>query len=75
MEGGRKTTHQIQMVSILEAIEQSDNPFSTAGIGNKGGRFENVPLRSNVALLTFTQHICLPELVRRRIRIASAFDF
>lgn len=55
-------SHQIQMVAILKAIEEPYDPFCTAGVTNKSGCLQNVPLGSDMAFLTLSQHVCLTQL-------------
>jgi hypothetical protein len=48
------TTDQIEVVAILKAVMESDNPFCSTWRAHKGSRFQDVPFSSNVALLAFT---------------------
>ena len=52
------------MVAILETIEELDDPLRGAWCADERRRPEKVALSAYMALLTLTEHISLPQLLR-----------
>lgn len=55
-------TDQIQMIAILERVVHLDNPLSASGRYNQRSGPENIALGPNMPLLTFAEHVRLPQL-------------
>lgn len=63
-------TCQVEVITVLETIEQPDDPLCTVGIPNQSSAFEHVPLSAHMSLLALAQHVRLPQLLHR-IQLAS----
>ena len=50
----KNETDKVQVIPILEAVEKANNPLCATGGADQRGVFQDVPLRADMSLLTFT---------------------
>ena len=62
------STDQIQIIPVLKAVMELDNPFRTPRRRNQRCRLEKVSLGANVAFLTLSKHIRLAKLCRAFVK-------
>lgn len=63
-------TYQVEMITVLETIEEPNDPFRAVGIPDERGTLEHIPLSAHMSLLAFTQHVRLPQLLHS-VQLAS----
>jgi len=55
--------YQVEMITILETIEQPNDPLGTVGVSDERSTLEHIPLSTHMSFLAFAQHVRLPQLL------------